>query len=133
MERVSKQILVWRHDLKIRKGKIASQMAHAAVGSLINAATGKERASLPFTVDPKEKTPLHDWITQRFTKISVYVENEKELLELFQKAKAKGLPCALITDAGLTEFKGVPTRTCIGIGPCWAEEVDPLTGNLPLL
>ena len=43
------------------------------------------------------------------------------------------IPHALITDAGLTEFHGVPTNTCLGIGPYIAEEIDKFTGNLPLL
>lgn len=65
-------------------------------------------------------------------KIAVKVKSEKELLDLEKKAKALSLPCALIVDRGLTE---VPpgTITCLGIGPAPAEEVDKITGLLPLL
>ena len=43
------------------------------------------------------------------------------------------MPCALITDAGKTEFHGVATKTCCAVGPAWAEDVDAITGALPLL
>jgi PTH2 family peptidyl-tRNA hydrolase len=55
------------------------------------------------------------------------------LVELYTKAKQAGLICSLIVDAGLTEFGGVPTKTCCAIGPAWAEDVDKITGELKLL
>ena len=38
----------------------------------------------------------------------------------------------LITDGGLTEFGGVPTRTCLGIGPDYDDRIGPVTGDLEL-
>ena len=32
-------------------------------------------------------------------------------------AEAAGVPCAVIVDAGKTEFHGVPTKTCAAVGP----------------
>jgi PTH2 family peptidyl-tRNA hydrolase len=49
------------------------------------------------------------------------------------RAKAAGVPCALIVDAGQTEFHGVPTKTCCAVGPAWIADVDAITGDLPLL
>ena len=43
-----------------------------------------------------------------------------------------GYISALIQDAGMTEFHGEPTYTCLALEPLTAEQVDPLTGNLPL-
>jgi PTH2 family peptidyl-tRNA hydrolase len=54
-------------------------------------------------------------------------------MAIYEKALAAGLLAAMIVDAGLTEFGGVPTRTCCAIGPDWAEAVDAVTGELPLL
>ena len=48
-------------------------------------------------------------------------------------ARAADVPCALIVDAGTTEFHGVPTKTCCAVGPAWADAVDAITGGLPLL
>jgi PTH2 family peptidyl-tRNA hydrolase len=61
-----------------------------------------------------------------------YVETEEELLEVYNKAKEKGMISCLITDKGLTEFNGVPTITCCAIGPAWSDELDEITGNLKL-
>ena len=69
----------------------------------------------------------------RFKKVVVYVNSEQELLELAHKAYANKLPCKIITDAGETEFHGVPTITCMAIGPAYSDQIDPITGDLPLL
>ena len=75
---------------------------------------------------------VKSWFEKRFKKVVVYCPGEKELVEIYNQAKKAGLPCALITDAGLTEFNGVPTKTCVGIGPADPDEIDKITGNLPL-
>jgi len=61
------------------------------------------------------------------------VNSEAELLDLRDKAKAAGILHAIIQDAGKTEFHGVPTYTVVAIGPVWSDEIDPITGHLPLL
>lgn len=67
------------------------------------------------------------------TKIYVRVDSEAELLEIAQKAQEAGLIVHVITDAGHTEFAGVPTKTCLAIGPDEADKIDAVTGNLKLL
>jgi PTH2 family peptidyl-tRNA hydrolase len=39
----------------------------------------------------------------------------------------------LIIDSGLTEFGGVPTKTCVAIGPDIDAKIDVLTKHLKLL
>ena len=74
-----------------------------------------------------------EWIENGQTKICVRVGSEAELMEIAAKAVAAKLVCHVITDAGLTEFGGVPTRTCLAIGPNEVEVVDEITGRLRLL
>ncbi|MCD6445268.1 peptidyl-tRNA hydrolase [Candidatus Bathyarchaeota archaeon] len=114
-----KQVIVFRSDLKISKGKTAVQAGHAAVSAAEEARK-------------KHRSWWKAWIEEGQRKIAVKVKNEEELLKLEMEAKIQGLPYALITDMGLTE---VPpgTITCLGIGPAPAEKIDKLTGNLPLL
>jgi PTH2 family peptidyl-tRNA hydrolase len=127
----SKQVLIWRHDLKVRKGKIAAQIAHASLGAVLSVLdrTGDDNWTLPVGKFPALKT----WLEGRFTKICTYCNSEEELLELYEQAKKAGLICSLITDAGLTEFNGVPTKTCLAIGPGNPEEIDKITKHLNLL
>ena len=133
--RQAKQVIVFRHDLiKLRKGKLMAQASHASLGAvlgLMKKSFTNNEASLSLTY--KKTSPLFEWLNGTFTKVVVGCEGEKELLELYKQAKDADLPCTLITDAGRTEFNGVPTRTCIAIGPAWAEEVDKITRELKLL
>ena len=148
----TKQVIVIRKDLNMRKGKMCAQAAHASLGALLKFFTKKrnEIKQVPFSeieegtflteysVEFGDKSVLDDWLNGKFTKICVSVNSEEELLEIKNKldnfaSEGTIIPYALITDAGLTEFHGVPTNTCIGIGPYVSEEIDKITGNLPLL
>lgn len=128
-EKVAKQVIVMRKDLGMRKGKMIAQGAHASLGAvLILQDPGNRRDAT------KEVYAAFDqWINGTFTKICVSVNSEQELMEIFGKANQAKLPVKLITDAGNTEFHGVPTRTCLAIGPAWADDIDKITGDLPLL
>jgi PTH2 family peptidyl-tRNA hydrolase len=64
--------------------------------------------------------------------VTLQVDSEEELLDVFQRAETAGLVVHLITDAGLTEFGGEPTRTCLAIGPDYDSEIDAVTGDLRL-
>jgi len=121
-----KQVIIVRKDLNMRKGKIGAQCAHAS-----NAILLKEFEKHPLEkID--ENDPFKLWVKGRFVKIVLYVENEEELLSIFNQAQSNGLRVSLITDAGLTEFNGVPTKTCIAIGPNFSDEIDKITKDLKL-
>lgn len=129
-----KQILVVRKDLNMRKGKIAAQAAHASNKVLLDAMVRTETGTgVVLKLDLTPGTALHQWLEGKFTKICVSVMSEEELLAIYKEAEQSGLPCALIQDSGLTEFGGVPTYTCCAIGPSFPEDVDGITGGLPLL
>jgi len=127
----AKQVIVMKKfpkDRNMRTGKYVAQGAHASVGAIF---------SLGTVVNDNLVIPLNDpfvkeWITGRFAKIALYVETDQELVDLYKQALGAGLPAALIKDAGLTEFNGVPTLTAVGIGPGNAEVIDKVTGHLPL-
>jgi PTH2 family peptidyl-tRNA hydrolase len=119
-----KQVIVVRKDLNMRKGKMIAQGAHASATIVFNATAGSDTHWLDKVVT---------WMNQGQKKISVSVDSEQELLEVFKKAQEEGLPVELITDAGHTEFNGVPTKTCCAIGPGLESKVDQITGHLKLL
>lgn len=120
-----KQVIVMRKDLNMRKGKMIAQGAHATLNSLLN------QSSRPGTISLNEDDIK--WLKSGAAKICVYVESEHELEEVYQKARRMNISGALITDAGRTEFGGVPTKTCCAIGPGLSIEIDKITGHLPLL
>jgi len=132
----TKQVIVWRKDLKVRKGKFGAQIAHASLKIIFDLCEpidcyhhDKEEKGYAFVVDKA----LQNWKDGIFTKIVLGCKNEDEILELEKKAKEAGLLNALITDVGKTEFNGIPTITCLAIGPADSDEIDKITGHLSLL
>lgn len=123
-----KQVIVMRKDLNMRKGKLVAQGAHASLGAILGEC-GRDGDKLILDLSDERMAP---WLTGRFKKICVYVNSEKELLDLHAKAKEAGLICSLILDAGLTEFGGVKTYTAIAVGPDREDRVDAITSGLPL-
>ena len=142
----SKMVIVMRKDLNMRKGKIIAQGSHAAVKAVLQSIVSKDVHQK--NNYKKEVEGLHivteqpdifvsdaelDWLTGNYTKICVSVNSEQELLDVYEKAKKVNLNVCLITDAGLTEFQGQPTKTCLAIGPDWSSKIDPITKDLKLL
>ncbi len=128
--REAKQVIVMRKDLNMRKGKMVAQGAHASMKSLMQKLKAIQAGeSEEMFLSEAE----HAWYYGRFKKICVYVESEAALLEIEQKARDARLQVHMVEDCGLTEFNGVPTKTCLAIGPHWDEDVDPITKHLPLL
>jgi peptidyl-tRNA hydrolase, PTH2 family len=115
-----KQVIILRKDLKLKVGKACAQAAHSAVG-----------ASL--AVFTRFKGLFSEWESQGMKKVVLAVKSEKELLNIYDQAMAKGIPAYLVRDAGLTTFHGIPTVTCCAIGPTDNWQIDPLVGHLKLL
>lgn len=112
-----KQVIVLRKDLNMRAGKMCAQAAHA---------------SLKAVLGNLHCLAVKSWLnTQK--KVVVRVESEDQLLQVYTKSFAAGLIAALVVDAGATEFHGVPTITCIAVGPATDSELEPITGGLKLL
>lgn len=134
MSYLSKQVLVYRKDLKSRRGKEAAQLAHASASVILKHLPKilwfKILAALKIDVP---SSAMFQWVNGSFAKICVYCKDEAELDDIYQKAKAAGLPCSLITDAGVTEFNGVPTKTAVAVGPCWSSDLIGITDRLPLM
>jgi PTH2 family peptidyl-tRNA hydrolase len=115
-----KQVIVVRSDLKMGKGKVAAQVAHAALG-----AAEVARRKHPSWYD--------SWWEEGQAKVVVKTDGGEEALEDLQKqARSLGLPVSLIQDRGLTQLEP-GTTTCLGIGPGPAGEIDKVTGRLKLL
>ncbi len=114
-----KQVIVFRADLRLSKGKTAAQAGHAAVSAAEEARK-------------RWKKWFEGWMEEGQCKIAVKVKGEDEIFELQAGAKDLGLPWALVVDRGLTEVPA-GTVTCLGIGPAPGDKVDRLTGLFPLL
>lgn len=122
-----KQVIIVRKDLNMRKGKMCAQVAHASMKFLTkNYKTGELLIS---EIDEMAQ----EWLKGSFAKIVVGVNSEEELKEVFNRALKEGIRAEEIIDSGFTEFNGVPTLTCICLGPDYVEKLDKITGHLKLL
>jgi peptidyl-tRNA hydrolase len=111
-----KQVIVVNGALDLPRGKLAAQVAHAALGAFLGA--------------PRQNQV--DWLQQGMPKVVVQCASEVELHALLAHAEAAGLPNLLVRDAGRTVVQA-GTPTCLGIGPDLAQRIDPITGELPLV
>ena len=114
-----KQVIVVRTDLDMGKGKLAVQVAHAAV-------MGAE------LVRGKKPRWYKEWKEEGSTKVAVKVSSLEELLEIKAKANESNLPAVVVQDRGLTQLPS-GTITCIAIGPAPSDKVDQITSKLKLL
>lgn len=130
-----KQVIVMRSDLKMTRGKWVAQGSHASMAFLSSqmefANTSKD-GTLNYNL--KLSPDQSNWFMgNAFTKVCVRVDSEKELDNIYVNAVRAGLNVQLITDSGRTMFHGVPTKTCLAIGPHPSSMIDPITGELKLL
>ena len=122
-------VIVVRKDLKMGKGKIASQVSHACMKVFfdllkLNSDNNYELPNLPY---------FKEYIEGSFKKVVLHVDSEQELVQLQQETQKLKIYNSLIIDSGKTEFKGVPTMTCLCIGPWDTQIIDSITGDLNLL
>lgn len=111
-----KQIIVVNEALMLPRGKLAAQVAHAAVGAFVEASEAVKQT----------------WLSTGMTKIVLKVDQEADLIQLYNLALSRHIPAQLISDAGRTVVPA-GTVTCLGLGPAGDSELDELTGQLKLL
>lgn len=135
-----KQVIVVRKDLKMPAGKIASQVAHASNACILKnlKKINQNKFEIELTDDTIEWLGgcLLDKINHKlgvYTKICLGCDGELEIHDLAMKADELNIQNAVIEDSGKTVFNGIPTVTCIGIGPADSVEIDKITKHLKLL
>ena len=111
-----KQVILVRQDLKLPKGKLAAQVAHASVEAILK--------SHPDIIE--------DWRREGMKKIILKVKDKEELLLYKREAEDNRLVAALISDAGRTVIEP-GTITCLGIVPDKEDKIDKITWILKLI
>ena len=102
--------------LNLPPGKMAVQVAHAAVGAFLSA--------------PRDNQV--GWLQAGMPKVAVRCASDEDLQAIVAKAEEAGLPVMLVRDAGRTVVEA-GTPTCVGIGPDLASRIDLITGDLKLV
>jgi PTH2 family peptidyl-tRNA hydrolase len=112
-----KLAVVVRTDLGMGRGKIAVQVAHAAVTAVLASLGGAD---------------LVAWLRDGQPKAALKVTTAGQLQEVISRAQAAELPTELIYDAGRTQVTP-GTLTCCALGPAEGHRIDAVTAGLSLL
>lgn len=116
VEAPMKQVIVVDELLRLPRGKLAAQVAHASISAFLKASPDAQIS----------------WLSHGMPKVILQCDGAVALDELGARAAKHGIPAALIRDAGKTVV--VPgTATCIGIGPAPESAIDKLTAQLALV
>ena len=111
-----KQVILVREDLKLPKGKLAIQVAHASLDA----------------VSKSDEEIVDKWKEQGGKKVALKVADETELFKYMSMLENEGIKVALIKDAGHTVVEP-GTITCLGAGPDSEEKIDKVTGKLKMV
>ena len=118
-----KMVFLVRLDLKMGAGKIAAQVAHAAIGLYDDIMNGDDEYHIE---------ALNYWNTFGAKKIVLKCDNYETMKQVAIQAKQNQLPFILISDAGHTQIPA-GSVTVLGIGPDSSEKINKLTGNFKLM
>jgi len=111
-----KQVILVRNDLKLPKGKLAAQVAHASVEAVLKSS----------------KSKVDEWHSEGMKKVILKVKDLTELKKYQRLAKVEKLVASIITDAGKTVV-APGTITCLGIGPDSETKIDKVTSKLKMI
>lgn len=102
--------------LRLPCGKLAAQVAHAAIGAFLESS----------------REDQVQWLSSGMAKVVLACESQDALQILHDQAVAARLPVFVVADAGRTVVPS-GTVTCLGIGPAREQVIGPLTAALKLL
>ena len=114
-----KMVIVTRNDLKLSPGKLAVQVAHAAVACALET----KRINTKW---------FQKWMREGGKKAIVKTDSIDNFYILEEKAIKLDIFSTIISDAGHTEIP-IGTKTVLGIGPAPSNLIDQVTGHLTLL
>lgn len=117
-----KQVYIVRTDLEMGKGKVAAQCCHAAVKAFMDLSSRGEESV----------KALNRWEWEGSRKVVLKIGSEKEMVDLIQNAKRKGIYATTIRDAGKTQIPSGSLTVGV-IGPAGEKDIDAVSGHLKLL
>ena len=114
-----KMAIIARKDLKLSKGKLAAQVAHAAVECALLTKKNNSKWFKKWMNEGAKKAILKTDVIDDFYSLKEFADDMK-------------ISSVIISDAGHTELPA-GTITVLGIGPGPNNLIDKITGHLSLL
>lgn len=135
-----KQVILIRKDLNMPPGKCAAQAAHASLEAIFNRMNVnieqlddyEGTRAVYRELNTTCNSALNMWICGEQKKVCLAVNSQEELDYYYNLAKQNNLMSSYIIDNGHTVFNGIPTPTCVAIGPDFSHLIDTITTKLKL-
>ncbi|XP_059612727.1 uncharacterized protein LOC132259192 [Phlebotomus argentipes] len=113
-------VLIVRTDLKLSKGKTASQCAHAAV------------MCYEHSLSSGRESFLRAWKLDGQPKVVLRIRSTHDMEKLYSEARSQEITSILVHDAGRTEIPS-GTMTVLGLGPDCSDKLKEIVGKLKVL
>lgn len=127
----TKMVIIIRKDLKMRRGKEIAQACHGAIAAITNQMWDELKLYGIETRIQLDQATI-DWMQNSYRKITVTVNSEQKLMDIYKRAENLHVRRTLIEDNGLTEFHNVKTKTVLVLGPDYDDRLDEITKHLTL-
>lgn len=120
-----KQVIVVRKDLRLKKGKIASLAAHAAMQFILDNNESDRPDELQVKLSQQE---IH-WLKGTFDKDVLGVDSQDALSDMVLRAELNGINVYSIFDKSKKPDEG-PQLVCAAFGPDEEDQLTQIVGNL---
>lgn len=120
-----KQVIVVRKDLRLKKGKIASLAAHAAMQFILDNNESDRPDELRVKLSQQE---VH-WLKGTFDKDVLGVDSQDALSNMVLKAELNGINVYSIFDKSKKPDEG-PQLVCAAFGPDEEDQLKQVVGSL---
>jgi PTH2 family peptidyl-tRNA hydrolase len=120
-----KQVIVVRKDLNLRKTELASQVATASMGFLLDNNESERNDVINVKLSREEAI----WLNGSFEKSIVAVESEQDLRDLMFKAEMEGIGVYPVHGKISSKFDDL-TIMCAALGPDESSVINHVTGHL---
>ena len=114
------QYIIVRSDLNLSPGKLAAQVAHASLGSVVH---------------HLGESQVMNWFDGEHTKVILRVKSLSALANLITELETNGVYYHAVYDSCLTELTPETNRgtlTCVGIKPYLKSVIHPLVSKYQL-
>lgn len=120
-----KQVIVVRKDLNLRKNELASQVATASMGFLLDNNESDRNDEINVKLSREEVM----WLNGSFEKLIVGVDSEQDLRDLMFKAEMEGIGVYPVIGKTQDKFSDM-TLMCAALGPDDSNVIGHVTGHL---
>lgn len=120
-----KQVIVVRRDLNMKRGELAQEVALASMQFLVDNNEAERGDEIMVKLSPAEA----EWLMSGSLSSVVGCDSADALHDLIFQADLADVE----VHTSSIDVDGAPTLTCAAFGPCTADELDRIVGNLKLI